>query len=78
MLESIVSFLKSGMLFELMIYAAILIIAFVAAGRCFTPLRANTRALRRAAKIITDEVKRGVEAPSWNDPRFLGARLEGA
>ena len=78
MLESIVSFLKSGILFELMIYAAILIIAFVAAGRCFTPLRANTRALRRAAKIITDEVKRGVEAPSWNDPRFLGARLEGA
>ena len=78
MLESILSFLKSGVLFELLIYAAILVIALVAAGRCFTPLRANTRALRRAAKTILDEVRRGEQTPSWNDPRFLGARLEGA
>lgn len=78
MLEAIMSFLKSGMLFELMIYAAIVLIAVVAAGRCFTPLRANTRALRRASRKIADEVKRGVDEPSWNDPRFLGARLENA
>lgn len=58
------------------IYAAILVIFIVAAIKCFVPIAKNAAALRKAARHLIDEGKRGVAVPSWNDLDFLGKGLQ--
>lgn len=58
------------------IYAAIVLIFIVASFKCFVPLSRNASALRRAARRLIDEGKRGVDVPSWNSLDFLGRSLQ--
>lgn len=58
------------------IYAAIVLIFIVVSFKCFVPLSRNASALRRAARRLIDEGKRGVDVPSWNSLDFLGRSLQ--
>ena len=58
------------------IYAAIVLIFIVASFKCFVPLSRNASALRRAARRLIDEGKRGVDVPTWNSLDFLGRSLQ--
>lgn len=78
MVDAIRSFFAGGKVFELLIYVAIVVIAIFAALRCFTPLRAKAKALRKATRQIVKEAKQETIPPAWNEARFLGARLQGS
>ena len=58
MTEKWLEFISGGPI-AVLIYAAILLIFIVASVKCFAPVSRNTRALRRAARRLIDEGKRG-------------------
>ncbi len=75
MAQNILQYILGGSV-ALLIYAAIVIIFIVAAIKCFVPITKNASALRKAARRLIDEGKRGVSVPSWNDLDFLGKGLQ--
>ena len=60
---------------DMVIYAAIVIVAATALLRCTLPLSRIAAKLRRAARTIVTESKQNKEKKSWNDMHFLGDSL---
>lgn len=71
------SILKTFFSADMVIYAAIIIIALTALVRCTLPLSRVAGKLRRAARTIVTESKQNKEKKSWNDIHFLGDELSG-
>ena len=71
------SILKTFFSADMVIYAAIIIIALTALARCTLPLSRVAGKLRRAARTIVTESKQNKEKKSWNDIHFLGDELSG-
>ena len=61
---------------DAIIYTTIVVVTLVAMVRCYGPVRRNTRALRRATRIVLNESKQQAARPSWNDLHFLGDGLQ--
>lgn len=77
-LEMALGWIKSGMFLEILIYAAIVVIAVSSAIKCFPPLMRNARILRRATRKIISESRKENVRPSWNDSGFLGDPMQDA
>ena len=60
---------------DMVIYAAIVLVAATALVRCTMPLSRVAARLRRAARTIVTESKQNKEKKSWNDMHFLGDSL---
>ncbi|MFR2020601.1 MAG: hypothetical protein ACLS6G_08915 [Christensenellales bacterium] len=60
---------------DMVIYAAIVLVAATALARCTMPLSRVAARLRRAARTIVTESKQNKEKKSWNDMHFLGDSL---
>ena len=60
---------------DIVIYAAIVLVAATALARCTMPLSRVAARLRRAARTIVTESKQNKEKKSWNDMHFLGDSL---
>ena len=60
---------------DMVIYAAIVLVAATALVRCTMPLSRVAGRLRRAARTIVTESKQNKEKKSWNDMHFLGDSL---
>jgi len=71
------SLIRSIFSLDTLIYLAIVLFLFTSMARCFVPLAAVTRRLRRAARTMIQENKQNKEKKSWNDIHFLGDKLEG-
>lgn len=67
--------LKKFFSVDMVIYAAIVIVAATALLRCTLPLSRVAAKLRRAARTIVTESKQNKEKKSWNDMHFLGDSL---
>ena len=67
--------LKKFFSVDMVIYAAIVIVAATALLRCTLPLSRIAAKLRRAARTIVTESKQNKEKKSWNDMHFLGDSL---
>ena len=67
--------LKKFFSVDMVIYAAIVIVAVTALLRCTMPLSRVAAKLRRAARTIVTESKQNKEKKSWNDMHFLGDSL---
>ena len=67
--------LKKFFSVDMVIYAAIVIVAATALLRCTLPLSHVAAKLRRAARTIVTESKQNKEKKSWNDMHFLGDSL---
>lgn len=61
---------------DMAIYAAIVLVTVFSAVRCYRPVRRNSRALRRATRVVIGESELKLARPSWNDVNFLGAGLQ--
>ena len=71
-----IGFIRRFFSIETVIYLAILIITLTSMIRCFVPVTAASRRLRKGARVIIIENKQNKERKSWRDIQFLGSRLE--
>ena len=58
------------------IYLLIAMVFVVGVFKCCRPLFRNAGALRRGARLLVESTKAKNPRPSWNDPDFLGKRLQ--
>ena len=75
-MNELFSGIRGFLSFDLLIYAAIVLVLFAACIRCVLPLSGVARQLRKASRIIITENKQRKERKSWRSLEFMGGKLE--